>query len=191
MEEWKIYDKNPKYSVSNMGRVRKTTNSGNTPIDVYIIPKHKGKYRLVCDEKLYILLHTLVGEVWLPKLPNTDNIKHINGDTHDNRASNLEWYRISRKGGRRSKASIVTTDSSWEETLSQVTFRSIEEHTVINDNYIISPIPGSTKWSVYFIENDIPKHMGIYDTQKEAEIILYETINGSNIQGKDTIVPCS
>ena len=184
MEEWKIYDKNPKYSVSNMGHVRKTGFTYD------IKPKHFGRYHRITDAgKIDVCLHTLVGEVWLPKLPNTDSVKHINGDKHDNRASNLEWHK--KKPGRRSKASTVTTDSSWEETLSQVTFRSIEEHTVINDNYIVSPIPGSTKWSVYFIENDIPKHMGIYDTQKEAEIILYETINGSNIQGKDTIVPCS
>ena len=160
MEEWKVYDKNPKYSVSNMGRVRVFCKVKNTQTDLK--PKRKGTYSVIsgCD-MFYALLRNMVAEAWIPNPNNFECVGHINEDTHDNRASNLRWF--SKKNGRKPK---IPTIFGEELPIDR------QPDTIVNNTHTILPIPGTKQWSVYFVEKGIAVHMGIYDTHKEAMSFL-------------------
>ena len=85
-EEWKIYkeSKNSRwghrvYEVSNLGRVKL-----NGKI---VEPAKSGQYYTVAR----CLLHRVVAQLFIPNPENKPYIDHINGNTHDNRVSNLHW----------------------------------------------------------------------------------------------------
>lgn len=124
-EQWRVYQTNPKFEVSNMGNVRWI--GGKEPVEV--VPKRIGRYYRVQQGGLFINLHMLVAEVWLdkPKTRNKLTVKHIDEDTHNCKASNLEWYRVENKGGRKKHNAegitvTASSDSSWEDRLSQISF---------------------------------------------------------------------
>ena len=68
-----------KYEISNYGRIR---------INGEIVtPSKSGQYYVVAR----CLLHRVVAELFIPNPENKPYIDHINGNTHDNRVSNLHW----------------------------------------------------------------------------------------------------
>jgi hypothetical protein len=93
MEQWKNYFG---YDVSNLGRIKSKRNQEvMTPyvkkhrclqIDLYIDGvRHKMK------------VARLVAMVWIRKPPHSSyDCRHINGDTFDNRVSNLIWTEVLR-----------------------------------------------------------------------------------------------
>lgn len=103
-ETWKEIAGFPKYEVSNKGRVRswntrnkynrdaraekasvlnQTLKPGNTPYLMVSLYNEKG--RKPC------LVHQLVTEAFKGARPEGAVCRHINGDSLDNRADNLEW----------------------------------------------------------------------------------------------------
>lgn len=96
MEIWKPIDENPKYEISNMGRIRnkykvlkpRLTKDGYCKIHFYINGKEIDKR-----------VHRLVAEYFLEIPPYLEQFKgtlhlqvnHINEDKTDNRVENLEW----------------------------------------------------------------------------------------------------
>jgi hypothetical protein len=93
MEQWKNYFG---YDVSNLGRIKSKRNQelmtpyvkkhGCLQIDLYIEKvKHKMK------------VARLVAMVWIGKPPHSSyDCRHKNGDTFDNRVSNLIWTEVLR-----------------------------------------------------------------------------------------------
>ena len=95
-EEWREYPGNKDYSVSDMGRVRRTQSL------LIVKPKHSGFcFRITEGARMDKLVHRMVAEAFIPNEHGYKFIKHTNGDNHDNRASNLEWTTRAAGGGRR------------------------------------------------------------------------------------------
>ena len=135
MEEWKSYPKNTRFEVSTMGQVRL--------VDKIITPHHFWKYYRICTPTLNMLLHKLVAETFIQQPDHCDNVRHINGDAHDNRVSNLEWYKIHRKGGRRT------------------------------ETHIIQRIKSTSKWAMFDTsDRENPELIGIYSSEEEAIKLL-------------------
>lgn len=103
-EEWKICTVYPEYSVSNMGRVRITDSKE------IVRTKHSGKFLCVKISNYILNLHTLVGELFIPNPEFKSYVRHINGNTKDNRVENLEWAK--RNNGTVGRPKKVQNESS-------------------------------------------------------------------------------
>ena len=100
MENWKKIEGYEKYSVSNLGRVRRDTSSkGTNPGRIMQGGNNKDGYKQVCLSKngstKTLILHRLVAKAFIPNPENLPEINHLNGKT-DNSAKSLEWSTRSR-----------------------------------------------------------------------------------------------
>ncbi|WP_020530893.1 HNH endonuclease [Flexithrix dorotheae] len=93
-EIWKELDfTDRKYELSNLGRVKSYANSS----EGVIIRGKLSNNRLSVDLKIKgkrksFFVHRLVAEIFVPKESEKHKyVKHINNDTFDNRAENLQW----------------------------------------------------------------------------------------------------
>jgi hypothetical protein len=133
-EQWKTHTRYTKYEVSNLGNIRHTAHT-----HVYVKPVHRGPHYAVVLGIHTPTLRQVVAEVWVPNETGHANVRHKNGDAHDNRAENLEWYSKSCRGGRKkynAEGITVTasSDMSWEDRLSEVTFSTpTPSRTVMKD----------------------------------------------------------
>jgi hypothetical protein len=88
MERWLPIKYNEMYSVSDCGRVR------NNKTGRILKPRYdsRGYSRANLQGKDY-KTHRLVAEHFLPKslLSDQNQVNHMNGNTRDNRLTNLEW----------------------------------------------------------------------------------------------------
>jgi hypothetical protein len=105
MEKWlKIKETNFRYSISNLGRVKKENevifrNNGRRQIInekiLTPIPNKGGYLKVRCNidkgivKNIYI--HKLVAKYFIPNLENNPQVNHINGIKTDNTVENLEW----------------------------------------------------------------------------------------------------
>lgn len=94
-EVWKTIEEFPKYSVSNLGRIRKDVKPIQTAGGILNPrPNEKGYsvIRLIRDKKRYGLkVSRLVAKAFLEPDPFRPEVNHKNTIKSDNRASNLEW----------------------------------------------------------------------------------------------------
>jgi hypothetical protein len=96
IENWKSIKDYPKYSVSDLGRVRR---------DHVLKPSRTGGYEEVVlhdapRKKVYKYIHILVLSTFKPNsLPDLyDCVDHINRNTYDNRLVNLRWSNATLNG---------------------------------------------------------------------------------------------
>ncbi len=144
-----------------MGRVKTQRVMNKIPTEVFIKPVRTGRWTTVCDQWLPIInLHILVADVWIPNPDNCDNVRHIDGNTRNNSLSNLERYKIKYKGGRPRKT---------PDPFQHLRDEPVRLPKIIDNRYSLLPIPGTTQWSVYFIGGVRAVHLGMYESQKEAE----------------------
>ena len=90
MEEWKEYSKG--VYVSNCGRVvRDNGHSGSFNPHVVNGSNHNKGYLQIKINKKMLLIHRLVGELFIPNPDNKPTIDHINRIRDFNIVSNLRW----------------------------------------------------------------------------------------------------
>lgn len=116
-EKWKSIPEFDNYQISNMGSVK---NVKNNKIRKASPPSAKTKYYKIIlyqgGHTKTFDIHRLVGQVFCQK-PVTDEyleIHHINGNTFDNRATNLKWVTRSqnRRYSKPSKKGYLIKDMS-------------------------------------------------------------------------------
>ncbi len=85
-EVWKPISRNKKYEVSDLGRVR--NKKGLILKDRFKTPM---KYRTVCLSQKEIQISSLVLETFVGPRPFKAVVRHLNGNSQDDRLINLAW----------------------------------------------------------------------------------------------------
>ena len=93
LEEWKIIDDFPNYSISNTGKVRKNATGKLLSL------RHNHHGYLMCwlynnNHKKGLQVHRLVDAAFIRKPLVNEVIDHINGVRDDNRVCNLRWCTV-------------------------------------------------------------------------------------------------
>ena len=94
-ERWrdvKGYD--GRYMVSNLGRVKSfIADFGDEKIRKLSVKKHGHLYLPLVKKgkRKNCYVHRLVAEAFLENKKNSKSVRHINGNTQDNRVVNLRW----------------------------------------------------------------------------------------------------
>lgn len=100
-EEWKSWEANPLYEVSNQGRIkRKQYKSSNNNVykeRILCGSKHDDGYIIVNilmqdGSRKQIPKHRIVAEVFIPNPERKPEVNHIDGNKMNNNVSNLEWF---------------------------------------------------------------------------------------------------
>lgn len=158
-EIWKPYPSNELYHVSNQGNIHRITKKENVFIPCKFA--HTGKYYSFFADGISKCVHMIVAETFISRPEGTDNVRHKNGDTHDNRVENLEWYTIQRKGGRPKK---ILTNSDPSNILP-----SSKSDQTIDEDYIIQPVSNTGKYAVFYRKDKYDMRcLDIYDSYEEA-----------------------
>lgn len=94
MEEWKTIDGYSNYMVSNLGRVKSLNFRGNTGKEELRKPVINPNGYLVIflsnvGKQKGFMIHRLVYEAFVGKIPKGKQVNHINEDKTDNRLENL------------------------------------------------------------------------------------------------------
>lgn len=95
-EQWKDISANPQYMISDEGRVLSKRTQAlvkELTLGSYRHPYYSRQTVLLdTDSSSYIFpIHKLVAEAFVENPRNLKQIRHINGNVYDNRASNLRW----------------------------------------------------------------------------------------------------
>lgn len=99
-EEWRpVVGREGAYEVSSLGRVRsldrwvERSHGHGMRIKGRVLRKvlSDGYYRVGLGQQTYGRIHTLVAEAFLGPRPDRADVRHLNGDPLDNRATNLAY----------------------------------------------------------------------------------------------------
>ena len=150
-EEWREYPGNKDYSVSDMGRVRKTKSL------LIVNPKHEGKYFRLRNNLLDVYVHHMVAQTFITKQDGQKHVRHKNGEHHDNRASNLEWTTRA-AGGRKRKNETYLPDTPTPKS----------EMTELDSPPNSQILKLESKWAAIRISGDDVAIVGIFGSYEEA-----------------------
>jgi hypothetical protein len=172
MEEWKQYTHISNLWVSNIGNIKFIC-----PIkkkDIHIKPIHYGKYQgIKIEGKNIISLHSLIAETFIPNPEYRSYVRHINGNTKDNRVENLEWAKrkSGKEGGRpRKNTDGITISTCTTETSIEL---STNDDPVVIGDYRIEYIKSISKWSVFhIIDENTVEYKGVFKSKDEAEMAV-------------------
>lgn len=94
-EVWKLHPEYKFLKVSNMGRVM--SNKSGKWVELTSRGKAARYAQVGAGHANPVYVHKLVAQTFIPNPDDLPQVKHINGDTYDNRAENLEWIRRYRR----------------------------------------------------------------------------------------------
>jgi hypothetical protein len=154
-EEWREYPNNKDYSVSDMGRIRKTQSL------LIVKPKHEGKYLRLRNHPLDVYVHHMVAEAFLGRDAGQRHVRHKNGDNHDNRVSNLEWTTRA-AGGRKRKIQTSLPDAPTPKS----------EMTELDSPPNSQILKLKSKWAAIRISGDDVAIVGIFGSYEDAALSL-------------------
>lgn len=109
MEEWRIINNYPKYSISSYGNVK--NNKSNLILKPELL---RGYYAITLYNdkcRKHMCIHRLVGFHFLPNWNDYNEIDHINRIKTDNKFYNLRW--INRSGNNRNKGKTINKTSKY------------------------------------------------------------------------------
>jgi hypothetical protein len=158
-ELWKPYPANPKFEVSNMGNVRRTNAKSN------IIPIHRGRHYVITDMGYRFTTREMVAETWLHGKDAHTHVRHKNGNAHDNRVTNLEWYSIKYNNGRPRKNTMKDTETIKTDATNPTVIYVNNPETKTTDKYIKIQDYETMKWKVY-------KFVAEFDEEEHAELFV-------------------
>ena len=185
MEEWRQYPTNNKYLISNLGKIKARKIDGTPNMNLEIRTIREGRFTIIPDLRVIkkgttfgVKLHEIVAELFVEN--NISNayckVRHINKDTRNNRASNLEWYIPQHSKKNVQDTTVTTTENTttdWQEKLDKIPFPD-EQESVYNpvvkriNKYVIMNVPFTSQYMVLFIENKLSEHIGTYESYEEA-----------------------
>lgn len=90
-EEWKVIPFANKYSVSNIGRVKRNDSGIVRKPDIDKDGYHKYQLKDNSGRRRKFFSHRLVALIFIGETPGLDQVNHKNGVKDDNRVENLEW----------------------------------------------------------------------------------------------------
>ena len=94
-EEWLPIEDFPAYCVSNLGNVKRTATITGKPMDRVLRPTLREGYRVVvlCDRGRRIIrrIGRMVAKAFLPNPNNLPLAVHVDGNSQNDKASNLAW----------------------------------------------------------------------------------------------------
>jgi hypothetical protein len=154
-EEWKEYPGNKDYSVSDMGRVRRTQSL------LIVKQKHSGFCFRITEGRMDKLVHRMVAETFIPNEAGHKCVQHKNGETHDNRASNLRWM-SNTAGGRKRKIQTSLTDPPTPKS----------ETTELDSPLNSKILKLESKWAAIRISGDDVAIVGVFGSYEEAHDAL-------------------
>lgn len=94
MENWKPVPRYPDYEVSTLGTIRRLTPAERTFVGRIVKPSTKGQWgHRSCQlgRGNRVSVHRTVLEAFIGPCPPDMEARHLNGDSSDNRLSNLAW----------------------------------------------------------------------------------------------------
>jgi len=154
-EEWREYPNNKDYSVSDMGRIRKTQSL------IVVKPKYFGAYLRITEGRTDKLVHRMVAETFIPNEAGHKCVQHKNGETHDNRASNLRWM-SNTAGGRKRKIQTSLPDAPTPKS----------EKTELDSPPNSQILKLKSKWAAIRISGDDVAIVGIFGSYEDAALSL-------------------
>lgn len=90
-ERWAVHPRFQNHEISDEGRVRRRTRGQGTWPGRILKPRPRGGYlRVVLDDE-QVDVHRLVLETFVESRPEGCETRHANGQTTDNRLTNLSW----------------------------------------------------------------------------------------------------
>jgi hypothetical protein len=115
MEQWKIIEEAPKYSISTLGRI-KTNKTGRirsikcpsklyTYVNLYVSKNKMKSFRV----------HRLVAKAFIPNPNKYEYVNHIDGIKKNNEVSNLEWCTASYNTLHAFKSGLMKNHSIFDE----------------------------------------------------------------------------
>ena len=92
MENWRFINENPDYMVSDHGRVMSLKGKSKQMMSSFINANSYENLQLF-NKGIYTmhLMHRLVAKAFIPNPRNLPQVNHLDGNTLNNHASNLEW----------------------------------------------------------------------------------------------------
>jgi hypothetical protein len=84
---WEVLHFSPEFEISTVYPYPIRNATSHREVKEYA----DGEYLKVALGRQLVFKHRLIAENWLPNPDNLPEVHHINGDGHDNHASNLMW----------------------------------------------------------------------------------------------------
>lgn len=100
VEEWRVWPRDDRYEVSNLGRVRSWAVRGSharirASSHRVVVPKGRGDYLAMSlranGRGVTVFVHTMVLESFVGPRPDGCEAAHLDGNPKNNRSSNLRW----------------------------------------------------------------------------------------------------